>query len=192
MKRLLIISLIALTAAAQQPQRKRVMIGGGDMEERTKDWPRAEAGLAGFERFFDAMVARDLFSGTLLITKGDEVVLQKTVGYADKEKRIANTPGTKFNIGSINKIFTKVALLQLRREGKIDFAKTLRTYLPDYPSDLAGKVTIQQLLDHSSGMGDIFGPEYEATPKERLRDIASYVPLFAKKPLERVTSFWGW
>ncbi|HUP63260.1 MAG TPA: serine hydrolase domain-containing protein [Thermoanaerobaculia bacterium] len=184
MKRLIIIFLIAVSALAQQPRRQRVLIGGGPGEDRTKDWPRADAGLAGFEKFFDAMVARDLFSGTLLITKGDEIVLQKSAGFADKEKRVPNTPETKFNIGSINKIFTKVSLLQLRREGKIDFSKTLRTYLPDYPSKIADEVTIAQLLDHSSGMGDIFGPEFESMPKERLRDLAGYVPLFVNKPLE--------
>ena len=184
MKRILVLVLIAASALAQQPQRRRVMIGGGDIEERTKDWPRAEAGLAAFEKFFDAMAARDLFSGTVLVAKGNDVVLQKTVGFADKEKRISNTADTKFNLGSINKIFTTVALRQLRAAGKIDFSKTLRTYLPDYPSKIADLVTIQQLLEHSSGMGDFFGPDFDAMPKEKLRSNADYLPLFVNQPLE--------
>lgn len=181
---LISICILAATVYAQEPKKQRVRIGGGSHEEMTKDWPRAAEGLAGFEAYLGEMARRDLFSGTVLVARGNETLLQKSFGLADKERGTANAVDTRYNLGSINKIFTHVALLQLRRDGKIDFSKTLRTYLPDYPSTIADQITIRQLLEMSSGMGDVFGPEYDAMPKERLRTLSDYLPLFADKPLE--------
>ncbi len=180
LKLLIITCLFAAMLSAQQ--KKIVRVGGGP-EHDTKDWPRAEAGLPAFEKFLEEMVKRDLFSGTVLIARGNDTVLQKSFGYADKEHAVPNAIDTKFNLGSINKVFTRVSLLQLRAAGKIDFSKTLRTYLPDYPSPIADKITIQQLIDMSAGMGTVFGPKYDATPKERIRTLQDYMPFFVDEPL---------
>lgn len=183
--------LIALSATAQQ--RRVVRMGGGpEGEDPTKDWPKIEARQnmsdaemqAALTRYLDAMVARDLFSGTVLLARKGEPLFVRSVGFANKEWGIANTNETRYSIGSINKIFTKFALLQLRDAGKVDFSKTLRTYLPDYPSDIADRITIEQLVSHRSGLGDTFGPEYDALPKDRLRSLRDFLPLFAAKPLE--------
>jgi len=184
MKRtLLILALTFATLLSAQPKKQMVRIGGGRQHD-TKDWPRAEAGLPALEKFLGEMVARDLFSGTVLVSRGNETVLFKSFGLADKAQGIANANDTKYNIGSINKIFTKVALLQLRAEGKIDFSKTLRTYLPDYASPIADRITIQQLIDMSSGMGDFFGPKFDAASRDGIRTLQDYVPFFIDRPLE--------
>ncbi|HYC62143.1 MAG TPA: serine hydrolase domain-containing protein [Thermoanaerobaculia bacterium] len=189
--KLLIISLLITSVlGAQQP--RRVRIGGGPGEDRAKDWPKAVARpnmtetevVAELRRYLDALVQRDLFSGSVLLAKGNSTLFLESYGMADKEHYVPNTTDTKYNLGSINKVFTQVALLQLRDQGKIDFTKTLRTYLPDYPNALADRITIQQMMRHSSGLGDIFGPEYEAMPKEKLRTLRDYLPLFVDKPLE--------
>jgi CubicO group peptidase (beta-lactamase class C family) len=120
----------------------------------------------------------------VLLAKGEKTLFLESYGVANKDFGIPNAVDTKYNIGSINKIFTQVALMQLRDEGKIDFSKTLRTYLPDYPSAIADRITLQQLLTHTSGMGDIFGPLYAATPKSKLVRLSDYLPLFVEKPLE--------
>src|SRR5688572_16300835 len=186
---LILTLLITMTLGAQQ--RKMVRIGGGG-EDRAKDWPKAAVkpnmseaeAVAAIRPYLDALVQRDLFSGTVLLAKNDKTLFLESFGMANKDFGIPNTADTKYNIGSINKIFTQVALMQLRDEGKVDFSKTLRTYLPDYPSDVADKITLQQLMQHSSGLGDIFGPAYAATPKDKLRNLGDYLPLFAEKPLE--------
>jgi len=183
-KLLLITCLLTAIVFAQQPKKQIVRIGGNDRAEQTKDWPRSESGAAAFEKFLDDMVARDLFSGTVLVMHGNETLVSKSFGLADKEHGVPNGGETKYNIGSINKIFTKIALLQLRRDGKIDFSKTLRTYLPDYPSAIADQITIQQLLDMSSGMGDFFGPKFDDGPKAQIRTLADYLPFFVDQPLE--------
>jgi CubicO group peptidase (beta-lactamase class C family) len=73
---------------------------------------------------------------------------------------------------------------QLVSQGKLAYDDNLGKYLPDYPNrEAAQKVTIRQLLSMSSGIGDFFGPKYEATPKNRLRTIKDFLPLFAGEPL---------
>jgi len=181
--KLLIISCVCAAVVSAQPKKQLVRIGGGNDPEVTKNWPRSEAGLPAFQKFLDELTARDLFSGNVLVMHGNDTLLQKSFGFADKEHNVPNNADTKFNIGSINKIFTRTALEQLRGERKIDFSKTLRTYLPDYASPIADRITIQQLLDMSSGMGDFFGPKYDATPKDRVRSLSEYVPFFIDQPL---------
>lgn len=141
--------------------------------------------LASVESFLNKVVAADEFSGTVLLAKDGQPIFQKAYGMASKEYGIANRVDTKFNLGSINKIFTQIAIGQLFEQGKLSFDDKLGKHLPDYPNrDAAEKVSLRQLLDMSSGIGDFFGPEFEATPKDRLRTIKDFLPLFASKPLE--------
>lgn len=126
----------------------------------------------------------DLFSGVVLLAQGDEVVLHEARGQASKEFAAANLPGTRFNLGSINKIFTRVAIGQLIEIGKLSLADTIGKILPDYPNrEAAAKVTVSQLLDMTSGIGDFFGNKYRETPKDRIRSLEDYLPFFAAEPL---------
>lgn len=128
--------------------------------------------------------ARDEFSGALLVARGDTIALEKAYGSADRGKHVSNTVDTRFRIGSMNKMFTATAILQLVAQGKVNLAAPLGRYLPDYPNhDVAAKVSIRHLLTHTGGTGDIFTPEYE---KQRLetRELADYVKLFGSRGLE--------
>ncbi len=188
---LILTLLITMTLGAHAQPKKVVRIGGGG-EDRAKDWPKAAVkpnmsegeAVAAIRPYVEALVQRDLFSGTILLAKDGKTLFLESFGMANKDFGIPNTADTKYNIGSINKTFTQVALGQLRDAGKLDFSKTLRTYLPDYPSDVADKITLQQILQHSSGLGDIFGPAYANMPKDRLRKLSDFLPLFVDKPLE--------
>ncbi|MBM4169759.1 MAG: beta-lactamase family protein [Ignavibacteria bacterium] len=133
----------------------------------------------------DTLARNDQFSGVVLIAQNGKPLLLKACGYADRKKRIPNATDTKFNIGSINKTFTKLAILRLASEGKLSLSDTLKKFLPDYPNkDAANKVTVQHLLDMTSEIGDFFGERYRNTPKERIRTISDYLPLFADLPLQ--------
>lgn len=124
------------------------------------------------------------FSGVVLIAKKDQPLLRKAYGWADREHRIPNQPDTKFNLGSISKSFTRVAVERLIAEGRINASDTLGKFLPDYPNaEARAKVTVQQLLDHRSGIGDFFGPEFDAAAKDKIRTLQEYVPFFATEPL---------
>ena len=147
--------------------------------------PMTEAeALAAVEKASSEAAAADRFSGVVLVARGDKPLLHRAWGLASREHEVPNRPDTKFNLGSINKLFTKVAIGQLAEAGRLSLDDTIGKHLPDYPNaEAAQKVTIRQLLDMQSGIGDFFGPEYEATPKDRLRRNADFLPLFAGKPL---------
>jgi CubicO group peptidase (beta-lactamase class C family) len=142
------------------------------------------AALESLEGKASELAAKDQFSGCVLVGRGGKIVFQKAYGLADREKHVGNRVDTKFRIGSMNKMFTATAILQLVGEGKLDLDAPLGKYLPDYPNhDLAAKVTIRNLLTHTGGTGDIFTPEYE---KQRLetRELSDYVKLFGARALE--------
>jgi CubicO group peptidase (beta-lactamase class C family) len=134
--------------------------------------------------WIDKEAAGDHFSGVVLIAKGKNPIFQKAVGLADKAKKAPNQINTKFNLGSINKIFTQIAINQLIEQGKLSWEAKVGKFLPDYPNkDAREKVTVRHLVEFQSGIGDFFGPKFDATPKERIRTINDYLPLFADKPL---------
>ena len=125
----------------------------------------------------------DRFSGALLIARDGKNCFEKAWGMADREARKPNTPETRFRIGSMNKMFTAVATLQLVERKQLSLEGTLGKYLPDYPNrDLAAQVTIRHLLTHTAGTGDIFGPEYEKL-RLQLRTHSDYVKLYGERPL---------
>ena len=65
-----------------------------------------------FQKIFDRMVESDKFSGVVLVAKGDEIIFEKAYGYACKNFEVPNQIDTIFNIGSLNKVVTKIAILQ--------------------------------------------------------------------------------
>ena len=129
------------------------------------------------------LVHSDQFSGTILISYRGRPVLIKAFGSANREKKVPNTVNTQFCIGSMNKMFTAVAVLQLAQAGKLSLDGVLANYWPDYPNhELATRTKIRQLLDHTAGTGDIFTPEYEAR-RLQIHTPNDYVTLFGKRPL---------
>lgn len=136
-------------------------------------------------KYLDDLSKADEFSGVVLIAKKGKSFFERPYGYADRDRKTPNKVETRFNLGSIKKRFTKTAIHILAAEGKLSLFDPIGKFLPDYPNKWAAeKVTIQQLLDMKSGIGDFFGERYVQTPKERIRSIADYLPLFADKPLE--------
>lgn len=145
----------------------------------------AEQALAQASARIDALAAADDFAGVVLIARDGAVALEKAAGRADRERGVANGPATRFNIGSISKAFTQVLIAQLAAEGRLSLDDKLIRHLPDYPDrSIAEKVTLQQLLAHRSGLGDIFNERYTPAAAARLRSLADYLPLFAGKPVE--------
>jgi D-alanyl-D-alanine carboxypeptidase len=132
----------------------------------------------------DKLAREDELSGAVLVAKDNRVLFGHAYGLADRKSRIPNTLRTRFRIGSMNKMFTAVAILQLVQAGKVKLTAPLGTYLPDYPNrKVATKVTIHQLLTHTAGTGDIFGPDFDAHRSE-LRTLADYVKLYGKRGLD--------
>jgi D-alanyl-D-alanine carboxypeptidase len=129
-------------------------------------------------------VKNDQFSGAVLVTKNGKPIISGAYGMADREKKTPNTLSTQFRIGSMNKMFTATSVLQLVQAGKIKLSDPFGKYISDYSNkDVASKVSIQQLLTHTGGTGDIFGPDFDQHRKE-LRTLQDYVNLYGKRDVE--------
>lgn len=122
------------------------------------------------------------FSGSVVIFKGDRVIYDKSFGFADIEKKIRNTSATKTRIGSINKHFTAVLVMQKVQSGKISLDDKLEKFGLGFPKDIADKITVRHLLQHTSGFADIFNDEYQETYRS-LKNINDKLPLLVNKPL---------
>lgn len=128
----------------------------------------------------DAAAKQDAFAGVLLVARGDKLLLQRAWGVADRATGAPITLDTKFRLGSMNKMFTAVAALQLVQAGKLSLDGTVGQYLPGYPNAEIAKVTIRQLLTHSGGTGDIFGPEFDQH-RLSLKTHDDYVRLYGAR-----------
>src|SRR5262249_17997901 len=121
------------------------------------------AEAADLEAFFDGAIAvqresKHIAGATVAVVVGDKVVFAKGYGYADVEARRAVDPEkTPFRIGSISKLFTWTAVMQLVEEGKVDLDADVNTYLKDVkiPSDFDKPVTLKNLLTHTPGFDDV-------------------------------------
>lgn len=132
----------------------------------------------------DKDTPHDKFSGTVLLAKDGKPLFSGAYGLADREKKTPNKLDTKFRIGSMNKMFTAVCVLQLVQAGKISLSDPVGKYITDYPNkDVATKVTIQQLLTHTGGTGDFFGPQFDAHRLE-LKTLQDYVKLYGERAPE--------
>lgn len=132
----------------------------------------------------DALVAHERFAGDLLVARHGKILFEKSWGLANRETKTPVDTSMKFRLGSANKMFTAVAVLQLVGQGKLSLDGTVGTYLPDYPNkDIAAKVTIRELLSHTAGAGDIFGPEFDAHRTE-LKTIGDYLKLYGARAPE--------
>jgi CubicO group peptidase (beta-lactamase class C family) len=129
------------------------------------------------------LVAADAFSGAVLVAKNRKPIFAKAYGKASVTYNSLNRPDTKFNLASLNKMFTAVAIAQLAEQGKLAFDDPIAKLLPDYPNkQVAEKVTVHQLLTHTSGMGSYFG-EKLIDERTKFVKVQDYFSLFVNEPL---------
>jgi CubicO group peptidase (beta-lactamase class C family) len=133
----------------------------------------------------DSLVKNGAFSGVVLVARNGVPQFERAYGLADRETGRSNDVETAFNVGSINKFFTAIAIRQLAAAGKLNLDSSLAHAWPDYPNrDVAARVMIRQILEHRSGIGgDIFG----APPGKTRHDVLTlndYFQLFKDQPLQ--------
>jgi D-alanyl-D-alanine carboxypeptidase len=133
--------------------------------------------------YLEKLTVEDKFSGAVLVAKDGKPIFVWAYGMANKGGNIPNRVDTKFNLGSMNKMFTAVAIAQLVECGKLSFSDTAGKHLPNYPNKaVAEKVTIHHLLTHTSGLGDYLNERFYAQ-LERWKTVESLLPLFVNDPL---------
>lgn len=140
--------------------------------------------VARLRQYMDERVANDEFSGSVLLARNGEVLFGEAYGKADRQSGVDNTLDTPFNLGSMNKMFTGLAIAQLVAEGKLAYGDSVGKYLPDYPNEqLRDEVTIHQLLTHTSGMGSYWNDAYWQS-KDSLNSVGDFDDLCSGQPLE--------
>ncbi len=135
--------------------------------------------------FVEKMVKADVFSGTVLLAKDGKVLLQGAYGLASKRFNVANRIDTKFNLGSMNKMFTSVTITRLVQEGKLSLEDPLSKYLSTdwLPIEITEKIKIKHLLTHTSGLGSYFNDTYMKSSKTLFRALDDYQPLVQSETL---------
>ena len=125
------------------------------------------------------------FNGSALVAENGTVVYKGAFGLANMEWNIPNTPDTKFRLGSITKQFTSTLTMQLVEQGKIKLDAKISDYLPDYRKDIGQKVTIHQLLTHTSGIPSYTGqPGFFENVSRNPYKVDDFVKKYASGDLE--------
>ena len=149
-------------------------------------WPKGPAShaeIASVTRStLDKLVRTTDFSGCLTVVDGAETIFDECRGIADRNSGTPIDRETRFHIGSMDKMFTAIAIAQLVESGKLSWDATLAKLVPEYPDHAtASKITVWQLLHHTAGLGDFFVPEFFQS-RERFVNPADYLDLIARQP----------
>lgn len=126
-----------------------------------------------------------LFNGSALVAENGKIIYKGAFGMANMEWGIPNTPDTKFRLGSITKQFTAMLVLQLVEQGKVKLDAKISDYLPDYRKDIGEKVTVHQLLTHTSGIPSYTGlPNFFQDVSRNPYKVDDFVKKYASGNLE--------
>jgi CubicO group peptidase (beta-lactamase class C family) len=173
----LLFAALPLVALAQAKEAETFATASNDIS--VKDFELAR-GLRSYTR---DLAARDQFSGVVLFAKNGRPLFAEAFGFANRAFHASNRLDTKFNLASVGKIFTSVAIMQMIEQGKLSVDARLIDVVPDYPDvDAASRITVRHLLQHRSGLDDYFGEKFDSN-LTGLKTLRDYVPLFAAEPL---------
>jgi CubicO group peptidase (beta-lactamase class C family) len=125
------------------------------------------------------LTTQDLFSGAVLIAENSRILLSKGYGYSNREKKIANSPDTRFDLSSGSKIFTGTAITYLEQQGKIKFSDTIGKYIKGLP--MGNIITIHQILTHSSGFDNFY--KAAGFSYNKVKNCTDIMPFMRKLPL---------
>jgi CubicO group peptidase (beta-lactamase class C family) len=117
----------------------------------------------------------DNFSGVVLVAKDFVPFATKATGYADRARGAPNATITPFNIASVTKVFTAVAIGELIDQGKVSLDDPLTKYLPTYPKPAGDQITIAMLLGHTAGLGDYLGDSGYVRVRESFESISDLI-----------------
>ena len=142
--------------------------------------------VAQLKGYVERMASRDVFSGTVLLAKRGVPLYEDAFGEANKDFGVKNTIDTKFNLGSMNKMFTAVSVMQLVEAGKLSLDDTLGKFLPAgaMRPEVLSKVRVKHLLSHTSGLGSYFTDEWDRQSRALYRTVDDWMALIKSDSLQ--------
>ena len=135
------------------------------------------------EQVVRASVDAEEFSGSVLVARDGEILLDRGYGFANREWNIPNDGDTKFRLGSVTKQFTAVAIMILHERGLVDLDAPVKTYLTDAPAAWDG-VTVRHLLAHTSGVPSFTDFDDYDSSKTLPATMDSLIARFRDRPLD--------
>lgn len=150
-------------------------------------WPKGPVSQTELQHLINAtldrLVRANDFSGCLTVSDGKKTIFDECRGLAERNFGVAVDHRTKFHIGSLNKMFTAVAVAQLVEADKLSWDSTLAQLVPEYPDQAAARnITVWQLLHHTSGLGDFLVPEFFHN-REQYVEPEDFLDLIARQPV---------
>jgi len=134
--------------------------------------------------FIEELVADDKFSGAVLVANNNEPIFQAAYGMANRDFNVPNTLDTKFNLGSMNKMFTAIAIAQLVERGALSFEDRLEEFMPDFPNPSAAKkIKVKHLLTHTAGLGHYFSDKFWNSSRSLYRTVDDMIELVKDEEL---------
>lgn len=171
------------------PRSEDYLVGEFNLRPWQPATAHAEQGLTDFEiidrvdTYLEDLATREEFSGVVAIAKNGMPIYKTFLGLADREQGRPMTMDTPINIGSMNKMWTALAISQLVSEGKIGWHDPVGKFLPDYPNArVQENVTIHHLLNHKSGIFPLFNQRYMDVRNSNL-SVEDLMMTFASQPL---------
>lgn len=139
---------------------------------------------AEFDRLAAAEFKAEEPGGVVLVARGGEVVYKRAFGMANVELGVPMREEMVFNVGSITKQFTAVAVLQLAEQGKLSLQDEVTKYLPDYPAG-GRKITVENLLTHTAGIpGSAPEAMLSLQGRKDLVGLQEIIATFKNRPLD--------
>ncbi len=128
--------------------------------------------------------AHEISGAVTVITAKDKILDLETVGFADIEKKKPMAPDSLFWIASMTKPVTAVAVLMLQDEGKLNVKDPVEKYIPEFaalktPSGQPAHITIQQMLTHTSGLG-----EGDTAAIKNAHTLSDLIPIYLSAPMQ--------
>lgn len=175
---------VTMTVAAAEPHRiSGLGIGPArpPSDQAPADALTLDEVVAQLSTYVEKLSRADRFSGTVLLAKDGRVLFKKAYGLASKRFDAPNRIDTKFNLGSMNKMFTAVAVAQLVEQGKVSYDDPISKFLSSdwIAIEWAKKIKVRDLLGHTSGLGSYFSEAFMNASRARFRKIDDYKSVVA-------------
>ncbi|MCU4991512.1 beta-lactamase family protein [Bacillus cereus] len=124
----------------------------------------------------DELLKRKHFSGTAVVVKNGNILINKGYGLANREQQIHTNSETSYYLGSLTKGVVATAIMQLKDQQKLQVEDTINKYIPDFPR--GGEITLKHLLTHTSGIPEHDEGEEQISHDELIKKIGKQKLLF--------------
>ena len=142
------------------------------------------------DSLFTSLYNKNSFNGNVLIAEKGKVIFEKSYGLADEANKIKLNAQTKFELASVSKQFTAMAIVLLQKQGKLSYDDAIAKYIPEL--SFYGPITVRNLINHTSGLADymdLFDQKWDkskfVTNQDIVNEFAKYKPEVVFKPNEK-------